>query len=294
MSGSGPLLCQGRWSGCKRPSKFLEVWVVYVYICVRLHVCIGVVCDLSAVTISACIPLAPGSRDRVYYIDDAMLGGNEADVCDDFKMIEREAAAVGLELNHVKSELICADQASWTCSFALGTPELCRVSPNTATLLRSPIGSSIDEALLDKVEALRKMKSLLSFLSSQDALILFHHSFTIPKILYNLQDSFSFLISVHGGFMMLNCAALVGHNYLPPVSTSTSRQNAWDLPHVQETYDQLLHGASECRSRAKLLAAATKESGAWLHALPVSFLVLRMDDHTTRIAVGLCLGTLLY
>ena len=60
---------------------------------------------------------------------------------------------------------------------------------------------------------------------------------------------------------------------------------------MEETYVQLLQGASDCRSRARLLAAATKESGAWLHALPVSSLGLRMDDHTTRIAVGLRLGT---
>ena len=35
----------------------------------------------------------------------------------------------------------------------------------------------------------------------------------------------------------------------------------------------------------------TKESGAWLRALPVSSLGLRMDDDTVRIAVGLRLGT---
>ena len=28
-----------------------------------------------------------------------------------------------------------------------------------------------------------------------------------------------------------------GHNYPPPVSPSSSRQKAWDLPHVEETYD---------------------------------------------------------
>ena len=44
--------------------------------------------------------------------------------------------------------------------------------------------------------------------------------------------------------------------------------------------------SSDCRSHASLLAAATKESGAWLHALPVSSLGLRMDDHTTRIVVS--------
>ena len=43
------------------------------------------------------------SEFRIFYLDDATLGANEADVCDDFNMIEREAAVVGLELNHHKS-----------------------------------------------------------------------------------------------------------------------------------------------------------------------------------------------
>ena len=59
----------------------------------------------------------------IFYLDDATLGGNEADVCDDFKMIEREAAAVGLELNHHKSELICADQAGLALLHL--APDLC-------------------------------------------------------------------------------------------------------------------------------------------------------------------------
>ena len=42
--------------------------------------------------------------------------------------------------------------------------------------------------------------------------------------------------------------------------------------------------------RARLLAVAAPESGAWLRALPVSALGLRMDDDTVRIAVGLRLG----
>ena len=43
-------------------------------------------------------------------------------------------------------------------------------------------------------------------------------------------------------------------------------------------------------SRARLLAAHTRESGAWLNALPVSALGLRMDDDTVRVAMGLRLG----
>ena len=35
----------------------------------------------------------------------------------------------------------------------------------------------------------------------------------------------------------------------------------------------------------------TKESGAWLRALPVTALGLRMDDSTVRVMVGLRLGT---
>ena len=45
------------------------------------------------------------------------------------------------------------------------------------------------------------------------------------------------------------------------------------------------------KSRACFLAAANKEAGAWLNALPVSTVGLRMDDDTVRLAVGLCLGT---
>ena len=45
------------------------------------------------------------------------------------------------------------------------------------------------------------------------------------------------------------------------------------------------------RMRARLLAVMTRESGAWLRALPVTALGLRMDDNTLRMAVGLRLGT---
>ena len=45
-------------------------------------------------------------------------------------------------------------------------------------------------------------------------------------------------------------------------------------------------------SQARLLATMTKESGAWLYALPVtSHVGLRMEDTTLRIAVGLRLGS---
>ena len=49
--------------------------------------------------------------------------------------------------------------------------------------------------------------------------------------------------------------------------------------------------AADEEERARLLAVTTKESGAWLRALPVTALGLRMDDSTVRVVVGLRLGT---
>jgi len=52
----------------------------------------------------------------------------------------------------------------------------------------------------------------------------------------------------------------------------------------------VLSEATEPRTRARLLAAATSESGSLLNAVPASSLGLRMDDDVVRIAVGLLLG----
>ena len=60
-----------------------------------------------------------------------------------------------------------------------------------------------------------------------------------------------------------------------------------DAPLVSNAVDLLLQNAPHDVARARLLAVSAKESGAWLKALPVSSLGLRMDDSTIRVAVGL-------
>ena len=81
-----------------------------------------------------------------------------------------------------------------------------------------------------------------------------------------------------------------GSDLNPPSDPASHHQKNWDLPKVLEAAGSLLEKAPDVQSRARLLAASNKESGAWLNTLPVSSLGLRMDDDTIRVAVGLCLG----
>ena len=60
---------------------------------------------------------------------------------------------------------------------------------------------------------------------------------------------------------------------------------------MMATIDDLLDNAVDARSRARILAATSKESGAWLQTLPLSSIGLHMDDNTVCIATGLRLGS---
>ena len=67
------------------------------------------------------------------------------------------------------------------------------------------------------------------------------------------------------------------------------RQRVWDKPHIEAMEQELLRSAVDPREQARLLAVQSKESVAWLNALPVPSLGLCLDDEGARIAVGLCL-----
>ena len=60
---------------------------------------------------------------------------------------------------------------------------------------------------------------------------------------------------------------------------------------MEKTHKNLLHSTTDPITTAQLHATATKESGAWLNALPVSHLGTKLDNNTLRIAVGVYLGS---
>ena len=127
-------------------------------------------------------------------MDEGTIGGSADDVLHDLQLVEEEAGLVGLQLNCKKTELICDDPS--VCSFMLSAAsELKVVSRNQATLLGTPLGDTelIDITISMKVDKLKLMGERLSCLSSQDALLLLHHSFAIPNLLYLLRTAPCFL-----------------------------------------------------------------------------------------------------
>ena len=82
----------------------------------------------------------------------------------------------------------------------------------------------------------------------------------------------------------------IGNAFPPPVGTDAHLQKVWDSCRVESLASDLLESAPDAVSRARLLAASTAESGAWLNALPLSSMGLQMDNNTVRVAVGLRLG----
>lgn len=80
------------------------------------------------------------------------------------------------------------------------------------------------------------------------------------------------------------------HDLPLPPPESIHLQKAWDFALVSHTFDSLLDSSPDDTDRARLLASAAKESGAWLSAAPMSSIRLRMEDKVIRVGVGLHLG----
>ena len=135
------------------------------------------------------------SEFRIFYLDDGTLGVKVNEVLWDLKLIEEEAAKLGLILNRHKSELIC-DEPLTRNEILEEAPGVQLVSFANAELLGAPIGGaqSTDNIIQGMAARLRLMGERLCLLQTQDALLLLQHSFAIPKV-------------VHSQFIPLFCLA---------------------------------------------------------------------------------------
>ena len=75
----------------------------------------------------------------------------------------------------------------------------------------------------------------------------------------------------------------------PPCPQLTHR-HAWHSVLVETDYESLLENATTTLEKARLLAVAHHDSGAWLNAFPISALGLRLGDSEVQIAISLRLG----
>ena len=127
----------------------------------------------------------------------ALWGGNVDNFKLDLEVVEQEGAEIRLHLNKGKSEIIC-ENPEISDPIVQCLPGAKIVDPSKAAMLGSPIGdvSSVSDALTTKVNQLKRMGEWLQLLSAHDTILLLKHSFSLPKLLYNLRTSPCFLSPV--------------------------------------------------------------------------------------------------
>ena len=150
------------------------------------------------------------------------------------------------------------------------------------------------------------MGSRLCLLNKHDAILLLRHCIATPRVLYTLRTAPCFrspcLEELTLSFVPSSALSLTSldNNLVWSQATSPVRNGGIRVCRATQlapstflasaAVETLLSAATEPRTRARLLAAATSESGSWLNAVPASSLGFRMDDDVLRIAIGVRLG----
>ena len=80
-----------------------------------------------------------------------------------------------------------------------------------------------------------------------------------------------------------------GEGLIEPDGEAGFRQRAWDSPRVDYIQKTLLANSDQY-SKARLLASAQSESGAWISAIPVPNLGTQLNPDELRIAIALRTG----
>ena len=121
--------------------------------------------------------------------------------------------------------------------------------------------------------------ALLCYISSA----LSAHS-VVEDILSSVTDLASFEMSAE-----IETWKASGPGLIEPNGEACFRQKAWDTPHIDFIQGTLLENADQF-SRARLLASAQPESGAWASAIPVPNLGTQLSPAELRITFALRIG----
>ena len=134
------------------------------------------------------------SELNVFFLDDGTLGGSLEEVLLDLDKVQRAAGELGLQLNCKKSEMICEDTTTRNAVLR-AVPGICETDRDQATIFGSPVGnvSSTQKVIQVKSRSLGALESRFQYLHTQDAFCLLRRALTIPKVLYTLRSSPSFL-----------------------------------------------------------------------------------------------------
>ena len=205
------------------------------------------------------------SEIKVFYLDNGTLGDTLDDVQSDLLHLERIASEFNLFLNHSKSEIICKDEQS-KLEMLSRFPSLHPTVPSRAVLLGSPIGGTEANSGGLGIRS-ATMLAPSAFLASAAGTFSISLALLSPRLTSELAtctfqlEALRLWNSYHPGD--------------PPSGSSAGSQKAWDTPIVDAAV-HLLTSSADSTSRARLLAAQQKESGAWLSAPPISSLGLRL------------------
>jgi len=310
------------------------------------------------------------SELNVWYLDDGTLAGKPESVLSDFDTIIAAQEDLGLKVNINKCEFSVLGSSGESSDALLACvrdrfPTAKYVPPANLELLGTPLyQEALQPDLNSRLENFKVTCSRLEKLDHHDALFLLKNAFYIPKLLYFLRTSASYLNPTLHNFdtCMRSCLEnitnvcfddssfrqatlpvklgglgvrrvadislpafissctktipivselLTGVNAVPffaslsravhkwkqvdsqllePPPSAAGFQKSWDFPVAKLQYNTLLGQAPSDLDRSRLLAVGAPYAGAWLNAVPVPSLGLKLDNESLRISVALRLG----
>ncbi|XP_063636072.1 coiled-coil domain-containing protein 18-like [Cydia splendana] len=259
---------------------------------------------------------------NIWYLDDGTIGGKPEEVEQDLLVLLPRLKDMGLEVNTSKfpealqirrNLLLLAGERlkGLTPHVALVLLQKCFAVPKITYLLRTaPVWlfpgdiETFDLAIKSTIESVVNV-SLDDIQWTQAGLPIRHGGIGVRRVgdislpaflasAHGVADLVAKMLSLNGDGVSIPYVADAVRQWLAinpgaSVPENPRLQRAWDEVGCKATLDGLVGNASGV-DRARLLAVARPESGAWLQALPSPQLGTLLDGDSLRVSVALRLG----